>query len=78
MVSESLPSVLIPASKSNGVIIFKHFISPLLLVLHLQNVQTAHRKSWPSNVLSSKRFGLILKNKIATMIVNCLKIINTF
>ena len=36
--------------------------------------KTDHQKSWPSNVLPEKNFGLILKNKMAA-IANYLKII---
>ena len=49
-------------------------ISPLLLVLWPQNIKTDHQKSWTSNVLLEKNFGLILKNKMAA-IANYLKII---
>ena len=49
-------------------------ISPLLLVLWLQNVTTDHEKSWPANVLPAKNFGHILKNKMAA-IANYFKII---
>ena len=46
-------------------------ISPLLLVLWLQNIKRDHQKSWPSNVLTEKKFGL--KNRMAA-IANYLKI----
>ena len=57
-----------------GVIIPKRSIPPLLLVLGLQNVKTAHEKSWPANVLLVVNFGLILKNKMA-VIANYLEVI---
>ena len=49
-------------------------ITPLLLVLWLQNVNTEHEKSQPANILPEKNFGLILKNKMAA-IVNYFKIL---
>ena len=56
-----------PASRLDG-----GPISPFVLVLGLQTVKTAHGKSWPANVLPVDNFGLILKNKMAT-IANYLK-----
>ena len=50
------------------------FISPLLLVLWLQNLKTDSEKSWPANVLPENNFGLILKNQMAA-IANYFKII---
>ena len=47
-------------------------MSPLLFLLGLQDVKTAHGKSCPVNVLPVKNFGIILKNKMAA-IANCLK-----
>ena len=41
----------------------KVLISPLLLVPWLQIKKTDHQKSWPSNVLLDKNFGLILKKQ---------------
>ena len=58
----------------NGVITINILISPSILVLWLQNVKTDHEKSWPANVVLEKTFGLILKNKMAT-IANYFKII---
>ena len=52
----------------------RHTKMSLLLVIWLQNIKTDHQKSWPSNVLPQKNFGLILKNKMA-VIANYLKII---
>ena len=47
---------------------------PYLLVLWFENVKTDHEKSLPANVSPEKNFGLIFKNKIAT-IANYFKII---
>ena len=48
-------------------------VSPVLLMLWLQNVKTEHEKPWPANILPEKNFGLILKNKMAA-IANYFKI----
>ena len=49
-------------------------MSPLLLMLGLLIIKTVHGNSWSVNVLPVNNFGLISKNKMAT-IANYLKII---
>ena len=40
----------------------------ILIIIVQENVKTAHRKSWPANLVVVKNFGLILKNKIAAIV----------
>ena len=67
-ISQVLNLTFNPCLTVNGVIILKRpYTCILLLLLGLQNVKSAHGKSWSANILPVNNFGLILKNKMAVI-----------